>query len=168
MYITSANMNVKIIFDKIEKMPDIEKMKFLIYVFNLLNNNQINNKNEANPSLVEDDDLIVFNFESIGIENYLCNSFLRYNAVIFNKLLKCNDAIEENGNILGIDYESKVEIVISSFEKLSFNEKLDLIGELIIRYDNEAFFNHHIIPFNLEYSGYDIAKLIKDFKNKEK
>ena len=164
MYITETTINVKEIFDEIEKIDDIERMKFLIYIFNLLNNNQINDQNAPNPDLIDDSKLIIFNFQSIGIESFLCTAFLQYNAVIYNKLLRTKDAIESNGNVLGINYDSNVDYVISRFGRLAFGEKLDLVSELLIRYDNEAYFDNNIIPFNLEYSGYDIAKLIKEFK----
>ena len=65
MYITNTTENVKKLIEELAKQNDISKLKFLIYIFNLLNNDQINNKNEANPNLTEDDDMKVFNLQSI-------------------------------------------------------------------------------------------------------
>lgn len=55
MYITETTENVKKLIEELEKKDDITKLKFLIYIFGLLNNSQINDKNEANPDLVEDE-----------------------------------------------------------------------------------------------------------------
>ena len=48
MYITETTDNVKKLFEELEIKTDEQKLKFLIYVFGLLNNNQINDKNESN------------------------------------------------------------------------------------------------------------------------
>ena len=57
MYITETTDGVRKLIEELEQQEDLNKLKFLIYIFGLLNNNQINDKNEANPNLVEDDDL---------------------------------------------------------------------------------------------------------------
>ena len=41
MYITETTENVKKLIEELEKKDDINKLKFLIYIFGLLNNNQI-------------------------------------------------------------------------------------------------------------------------------
>ena len=48
-----------------------------------------------------------------------------------------------------------------------FNEKLDVFSEIIIRYDNETYFNEKTLVLSLDskLSGYDIAKQIQNFKN---
>ena len=55
----------------------------------------------------------------------------------------------------------------SKFERLDFNEKLDVFSEIIIRYDNETYFNEKTLVLSLDskLSGYDIAKQIQNFKN---
>ena len=60
MYITETTENVKKLIEEIENKDDITKLKFLIYIFGLLNNNQINDKNEANPDLIDDNDIRIF------------------------------------------------------------------------------------------------------------
>ena len=42
MYITETTENVKKLIEELENKNDITKLKFLIYIFGLLNNNQIN------------------------------------------------------------------------------------------------------------------------------
>ena len=61
MYITNTTEDVKKLIEELERRNDICKLKFIIYVFNLLNNNQVNDKNELNPDLLEDDNLKIFN-----------------------------------------------------------------------------------------------------------
>ena len=58
--------------------------------------------------------------------------------------------------------------LISLFEKLSFEEKLDIFKEVVIKYDNETYFRERItmLTFDSDKSGYDIARLIDDYKNK--
>ena len=53
------------------------------------------------------------------------------------------------------------------FEKLDYNEKLDVFSEIIIRYDNETYFENKItiISFDSKSSGFDIANMIKKYKN---
>ena len=64
MYITETTENVRNLWKQLEAQDDLSKLKFLIYIFGLLNNNQINDKNEANPNLIEED-IIIFNLENI-------------------------------------------------------------------------------------------------------
>jgi len=134
------------------------------YNSNPVNNNQINSKNEINPSTLEEDDLDIFNFETIGYDNVFGENFLHYYVDAYKKTSNNNETIlEENGNVVGINYDDIDKKVISQFMNLNFNEKLDLISELFIRIDNEICFNALILPspLSLELSGFDIANIIK-------
>ena len=53
MYITNTTEDVKKLVEELEATSDLTKLKFLVYIFGLLNNNQINDKNESNPDLIE-------------------------------------------------------------------------------------------------------------------
>lgn len=81
MYITDTTDNVRKLIGKIENQDDISKLKFLIYIFLLLNNNQTNTKNEANLDLVEED-MIIFNLESIGLPSNAGIILLQYFIII--------------------------------------------------------------------------------------
>ena len=167
MYITETTENVKKNYMEVEKLDDIRKIKFLIYVTGLINNNQINSKNEINPSTLEDDDLDIFNFETIGYDNAFGENFLHYYVDAYKKQTNDNEKIlEENGNAIGINYNDADKKVISQFMNLNFNEKLYLISELFIRIDNETYFSTLILPapLSLELSGFDIANIIKKVK----
>lgn len=165
MYITETTEKVKELFNELNEQDNTTKMRFILYIFNLLNNNQINNKNEANPDL-EDDELIIFNFSSIGLPSDYCLAFLFYNTFVYNKLVGNKEAYEDNGVILGINYNDTDKKLISKFEKLDFNEKLDIFSEIIIRYDNETYFDEKItmLSFDDELNGFEIANLIQKFK----
>lgn len=167
MYITETTDNVMNLIGGIEKQNDVSKLKFLIYIFGLLNNDQINDKNEANPNLSEDD-IEIFNLEKLGLSPNAGTILLQYFAILYNNITKTKDAYENNGNIFGIDYTDEEKKLNSQFEKLDFNEKLDAFSEIIIRYDNETFFNKKIImmTFSSELSGYDLARVINSLKKK--
>jgi len=167
MYITETTENVKKLIEELEKKDDITKLKFLIYIFGLLNNSQINDKNEANPDLVEDDDIKIFTLDMVGLSENACTILLEYFVMLYNGLTNTKDAYEDNGNVLGIVYDKEDKKLDSQFEKLDFNEKLDVFSEIIIRYDNETYLDKKltIISFDSKSSGFDIAKMIKNYKN---
>ena len=166
MYITNTTEDVRKLVEELETTSDLTKLTFLVYIFGLLNNNQINDKNESNPDLIEDDDMTMLNSEAIGLTTNACTILLQYFAMLYNGMTDSKDAYEDNGNILGINYNKEDKKLASKFEKLNFNEKLDLLSEVIIRYDNETYFDERIlvVSFNSELSGFDIAKIIRSFK----
>ncbi len=166
MYITETTDNVRKLMEKLEQKTDLEKLKFLIYTFGLLNNNQINDKNEANPDLMEDDELNIFTLESVGLSSSACDTFLHYFVLAYNISTKTKDAYIDNGDVFGITYNEEDSKINSQFEKLDFNEKLDIFSELIIRYDNETYFEEtlNVLTFSSKLNGYDIAKLIQKQK----
>lgn len=166
MYITNTTEDVRKLVEELERKNDICKLKFIIYIFNLLNNNQINDKNEPNPDLVEDDNLKIFNLEAIGLSLNACTILLQYFAMIYNGMTNSKDAYEDNETVMGITYSKEDQNIASQFEKLDYNEKLDVFSEIIIRYDNETFFDEKtlVLSFGSELDGFNFAKMIKDFK----
>lgn len=168
MYITNTTEDVRKLIEELETTSDLTKLKFLVYIFGLLNNNQINDKSESNPDLIEDDDMTMLNSEAIGLTTNACTIILQYFAMLYNGMTDSKDAYEDNGNILGINYSKEDKNLASKFEKLKFNEKLDVFSEIIIRYDNETYFNDKTLVLSLDskLSGYDIALLIGKLKEK--
>lgn len=167
MYITETTDNVRSLFEQLESKEDIIKLRFLIYIFELLNNNQINEKNEENPSLNKDDDIKIFTLEDIGFESNACTIFLQYLVMIYNGITGTNELYEDTGNVMGIVYSDEENKLNAKFEKLNFDEKLDVYSEIIIKCDNEMYFKSAIVipMFDSVSNGYDIAKQIKNFKN---
>lgn len=167
MYITETTDNVRKLMEEIEHQEDISKLKFLIYIFGLLNNNQINDKNEANPDLMEDNNVKIFNLESIGLPFNACTVLLQYFVMLYNGITNTKDIYEDTGNIIGVAYSFEEKTLLAKFEKLGFNEKLDIFSEIIIRCDNETYFKSNIVipMFDSTSNGYAIAKRIKSLKN---
>ena len=81
MYITETTDNVKKLLAELEEKQDLNKLKFLIYIFGLLNNNQINDKNEANPNLVENDDMKILSLELLGMSENANTIFFTVSSV---------------------------------------------------------------------------------------
>ena len=132
MYITETTETVKKLIEEIENKDDITKLKFLIYIFGLLNNNQINDKNEANPDLIEDNDIKIFTLDMAGLSENACTILLEYFVMLYNGLTNTKDAYEDNGNVLGIIYNDEDIKLDSQFEKLDYNEKLELAKKIAI------------------------------------
>lgn len=166
MYITDTTENVKKIFENISKLDDIGKIKFVLYTYGLLNNNQINDKNEPNPDLMGEEDLVIFNMTMLGMSSNACSVFLAYNIMLYNELTKTKNVYLDNTNVIGLEYDEMESSIISQFEKLTYNEKLDVFKELFITYDNNTYFknNINIMTFNSNKNGFDIAKEIEQFK----
>lgn len=166
MYIKNTTDNVRNLIKELETKDDLNKLKFLIYIFGLLNNNQINENNEVNLNLI-DKDIEIFTLYIVGLSYNDCTILLQYFASLYNAITKSNEVYEDSGNVIGVNYDKEDNEIISKFEKLDFNEKLDLFSEIIIKYDNETYFDEKItmLSFDSELSGFDIAKQIKDFKN---
>ncbi len=167
MYIENTTNNVMDFCNSLEKINDLGKMKTLLYIFNGVNNNQVNDKNIINIDLEEVDDAEIFNFENIGLSANYCTMFLQYNISVLNGMINDNKVYEENGNVIGITYDTNEKKLISKFEKLSFKEKIDVICEIFIRYENETYFQNKIatLDFISNLNGFDIAKSIMEYKN---
>ena len=166
MHITETTGNVRNLFSQLESQNDFTKLKFLIYIFGLLNNNQINSRNEANPELFDNDALDIFNFTSLGLIKNAGNVFLQYLVMIYNSMNEGKEASELNGNVIGIEY-NKLDIKLDSiFANLSFCEKLDVFAEIIIRYDNGTYFekNLNLVTFDSKNDGFMYARIIKKYK----
>ena len=165
MYITKTTDNVRILFEALEEMTDKEKIGVLLYIFEKINNNQVNSKNIDNPDLVEDEDLEIFKFENVGLNPNLNNVFLEINTLLYNKKFGGNLVLID-GNINGIKYSTNEQKLISEFEKLKFKEKLDVISELVIRYDNDTLFKNDTNKFSFCFDDeFDVALKIQEYKN---
>lgn len=164
MYIETTE-NVRKIFDKLEKFKDTGKLKFTIYVFDSLNTGHINSKNELNPELTEDDDLVVFNLDMVGLTHNFAEIYLEYLTMEFNNIATMfSKCYQENGNVMGIHYNKYDKPLLSMFEKLSYNEKLEVLAELFIRLDNKSLFQDKYTLLELTGNGFEIAKNIIDLK----
>ena len=95
MNLTNVSDKVRMLFEELEGKDDLNKLKFLIYIFGLLNNNQINDKNEANPDLIEDEEMEIFTLESVGLSANACTILLEYFVMLYNGLTNSKEAYED-------------------------------------------------------------------------
>lgn len=165
MYITDTTNNVRDIIESFDIKNDYGKMKVMMYIFEKIDNGQINSKNIANPNIGDNEDIEIFTFERIELTNKTCDILLQFFTMAFRELYKENVQYVDN-HFIGLDYNEKDKIILSQFEKLSYNEKLDVISELVIRYNNNSMFkNQEIhIPFNDDVDGFELARLIQKLK----
>lgn len=169
MYISNVSEDVSKLFSYIEKLNDESKLKVLIYILNIINNNQINDRNETNPELLLDDDLKILKFSFIGLNDNHCEIFIQYLISVYSIMNKYDKVMYIENNVEGLVYTEEEKIIIYKFESLSFNDKLDIIRELFIRYDNETYFKNKItmVTFDSKLDGFDIANNILKYKESD-
>ena len=141
MYLKNTSYDVKKIMAKIGELDKINKLKFITYILNLWNNNQINSLNEINPDLLDDSiDISIFNPSSIGYPDLvkMLKEYWNHFYQIYRFYLK----------------EYKDLIIL--FEKLSLKEKKDVLSEIFLHLENDE-----LLPDNVY--GYEIANLITKF-----
>ncbi len=158
MYIADTTDLVRDLFSNLEKLNENERNDFSLYLFNCINCNQINIRNEVNSQLIIDD-IETFNFNIIGFSNDDIEYIIFQLLQLHNKDIK-SKYVYDRGNVLGIEYKTNTIKNISYFERLSFFEKLDVIAEMIIR-----IFNSKIIkPLNNDFNEYVMAREICRYK----
>jgi len=129
-------------------------------------NNRIFRSKENIETMSKDN---VFNFKKIGIpntkfENLIERILLLYNGTsCFKKKHYC---LFCNGNIIGIRYSIEQENLISSFNEMNYENKIDVIEEFIKLFDKEICFNEKIIILNnsSNVTGYEITEAIDRYK----
>ena len=105
MYLKNINNEVKEIIAKVNILDKESKLKFVNYIFNLWDRNQINSLNETNPDLLDDSiDIEIFNPSSIDYL-YLVKEF------------------KECWNYIFKLYQIEYKNLIFLFERLSFKDK---------------------------------------------
>ena len=138
MYLKNTSNEVKKITEKIIELDKENKLKFISYVLNLWNNNQINSLNETNPNLLDDSICIdIFNSSSIDY-HYLVDKLKAY----WNYKYKLYHL-----------YRKEYKSVIPLFEKLSFKEKVDILAEIFLILEHDELLTDDI-------DGYEIARMI--------
>lgn len=141
MYLKNTSNEVKKITEKIIELDKENKLKFISYVLNLWNNNQINSLNETNPNLLDDSICIdIFNSSSIDY-HYLVDKLKAY----WNYKYKLYHL-----------YRKEYKSVIPLFEKLSFKEKVDILAEIFLILEHDELLTDDI-------DGYEIARMITKY-----
>lgn len=141
MYLRNTSNEVKDLIEKVNDLDNENKMKFIIYILDLWDKNQINSLNETNPDLLDDSiDINIFNPGGI-VEYYLVNQIKEYWNIKY-KLYQL--------------YLKEYKVLIPLFEKLSFKEKIDVLAELFLLMEHDE-----LLPDNID--GYNIATLITKY-----
>lgn len=108
MYLKNISNEVKELIDKIHKIDNGNKLKFISYILDLCDKNQINSLNETNPNLLDDSiDINIFNPNNIDCP-YLVNEIKEY----WNYKYKFYQF-----------YLEYYKVLIPLFERLSFKDK---------------------------------------------
>lgn len=141
MYLKNMNNEVKELVLKINELERENKLKFIDYIFNLWDKNQINSLNEVNPNLLDDSiDIEIFNPSSIDY-SYLVIEIKEYCNYTFN---------------LYRLYPKEYKELITVFEKLSFKEKKDTLAELFLVLEHDE-----LLPDIID--GYEIARRVIEY-----
>ena len=138
MYLKNTSNEEKELVIKINELDRDDKLKFIDYIFNLWDKNQINSLNEVNPNLLDDGiDIEIFNPSSID-----------YRYLVIENKEYCNYTF----NLYRL-YPKEYKELIPVFEKLSFKEKKDTLAELFLILGHDE-----LLPDNID--GYEIARKI--------
>lgn len=138
MYLKNTSNEVKGITKKINELDNENKLKFISYILNLWDNDQINSLNETNPNLLDDSIRIdIFNPSSIGY-HYLVVKLKEY----WNYKYKLYHL-----------YRKEYKRMIPLFEKLSFKEKINVLAEIFLILEHDELLSDNI-------DGYEIARMI--------
>ena len=141
MYLKNTSYDVKKIMAKIGELDKINKLKFITYILNLWNDNQINSLNETNPDLLDDSiDISIFNPSSIGYPDLV--KMLKEYWNHFYQIYRF--------------YPKEYKDLITLFESLLFKEKKDVLSEVFLLLEHDE-----LLPDNVD--GYEIANLIIKF-----
>ena len=141
MYLRNTSNGVKDLIEKVNELDNGNKMKYILYILDLWDRNQINSLNETNPDLLDDSiDIDIFNPNSTQ-EYYLVNQIKEY----WNMKYKLYQL-----------YPKEYKELIPLFEKLSFKEKIDALAELFLILEHDE-----LLPDNID--GYNIATLITKY-----
>ena len=134
MYLRNTSNEVKDLIEKVNELDNKNRMKYILYILDLWDRNQINSLNETNPDLLDDSiDINIFNPNSIG-EYYLINQIKEY----WNMKYKLYQL-----------YLEEYKVLIPLFEKLSFKEKIDILVELFLILEHDELLPDHIYSYNV-------------------
>ena len=141
MYLKNTSNEVKELVIKINELDRDDKLKFINYIFDLWDKNQINSLNEVNPNLPDDSiDIEIFNPSSIDY-HYLVIDIKEYLNYKYN---------------LYRLYPNEYRKLIPVFERLSFEEKKDVLAELFLILEHDE-----LLPDIID--GYEIARRVIEY-----
>lgn len=137
------NVCVKKLIESLDNLEKKKQIKFICYVLDSWDNNLINSLNTCNPNL-EETNIEIFNPLLIGYSNDLIKDikcYLNYNYNSFYRF-----------------YQKGIEVVLSNFEKLSYEDKIIFLKELFLFLEQ-----NNLLPDNID--GYTIARNIMNYQS---
>lgn len=138
MYLKNVNKETKNLMNEFECLEENEQKGFIKYVLERFDNDQINNLDEENPSLLDDSiDILIFNPMSIGYDNNLVSEIIKS----LNYRL----------------YQKSINDLLSKYERLSFEDKIDVVTEIILFLENRNLLLSYL-------DGYSVARSILNYK----
>ena len=166
MYITETTKEVFELFDRFEKLDTTNRLEVSIVLFEEWDRKLINEKNEINPETT-DEDYEIFTASLLGIKSNTGHLIAGMFLTVMNNELITKQQVEDD-NYLTLNLSNESKIWISKYEKLSYIEKIDILEEMIIRYDNETLFKtiKGLPKIDDNIDGYKIASIIENYKNK--
>ena len=164
MYLSNTSKKVKDLFDRFEQFKNTTKLEICIYLFEEWNNGLINEKNITNPTTT-DEDYEIFKPINVGLSEHFGHSI---GCILLGVLNNFTDEVQViTDDLLSIRLDKDANNWISTYEKIDFSEKIDVIGELLIRNDNEELYEGLThFPVISEDDAFNIALNIKDYKEK--
>ena len=138
MFLKNTSDEVKELVLKINELDKENKLKFINYIFDLLDKNQINSLNEVNPNLLDDGiDIEIFNPSSIDYRYLVIDikEFFNYKYSLYRL------------------YPKEYRKLIPVFKRLSFKKKKDVLAELFLVIEHDE-----LLPDNID--GYEIVRRI--------
>lgn len=141
MYLKNTSNEVKELVLKINQLDKENKLKFIDYIFNLWDKNQINSLNEVNPNLLDDSiDIEIFNPSRIDYPYLVIDikEYWNYNYNLYRLYPK--------------EYKKMIRI----FERLSFKKKKDVLIELFLILEHDE-----LLPDIID--GYEIARRVIEY-----
>lgn len=168
MYITKTTKKVYELFDRYDELDDVDRIEICIILFEEWSNKLINELNEINP-MATDEDYEIFTPSIAGLKENVGHLIAEMFFMTMNNSLKTKKTIIDD-NYLSMELREESKKWISQFEKLSYIEKIEIIEELIIRYDNETIIESfsYIPKINTFISGYEIVSMIEKYKSRLK
>ena len=164
MYLTNTSNKVKDLFDRFEQLKNTTKFEICIYLFEEWNNGLINDKNITNPTTT-DEDFEIFKPTDVGLSYHFGHSIGSILLGVLNNFTEEVQVITDD--LLSIRLDEDAKNWLSAYEKIDFSEKIDVIGELLIRYDNEELFEGLThFPVISEDDAFNIVLNIKDYKER--
>lgn len=171
MYLTKTTKSVFEIFEKFDSLDNITKYQICIILFEQWSNKLINEKNEVNPSAT-DEDYEIFTPSIIGLNDSIGTVMAQMLFKVMNLELDKNEKLSINDclsvdSCLAMELNDNSKKWLSIYEKLSYIEKMDVLSETVIRYDNETLFeDFNYSKISSELDGYEIARIINKYKEK--